>query len=363
MNRNPLFHLHHIGRALLPALFLASCSQEELDGAQGEPLPPGQYPLELTAGGLEAAPVQASLRGTFEGNWDGVDGVRIRINDEEKKYVVKSSRGTSASLVGDGTDNTFYWTSTSEQKSVTALAPYSYGLDEANCTFTLPEVWTKEDLAKYDIIGATKPISYGDENKNLDFRHLLTKVVVNLKGENFSEGDNITVDLPFMYLTGQITNQNGDLCVEQKQDGLQGSPTAYRLPELGPENATMFEKNGAWEMPFASFTALTLPDPYDEWGYIINISINNQWYSISHEDLKNYISRDPTTNPQEAGKTIYFNITFSSRSRAQAGENSRSGETDDSPSRDAGQLEIASVTVSTEPWSLTTESTDANNNP
>lgn len=95
MNRNPLFHLHHIGWALLPALFLASCSQEELDGAQDEPLLPGQYPLELTAGGLEAAP---------------------------------------------------------------ARTPYRYGLDEANRTVTLPTVWTKEKLAEYDIIGATKTI-------------------------------------------------------------------------------------------------------------------------------------------------------------------------------------------------------------
>ncbi|WP_241217495.1 fimbrillin family protein [Bacteroides gallinarum] len=46
--------------SLIAALTLASCSQDEFaDNGQNTPLPVGQYPLELTADGLQAVATPA----------------------------------------------------------------------------------------------------------------------------------------------------------------------------------------------------------------------------------------------------------------------------------------------------------------
>lgn len=170
MKRRILRHKFALG--LVAALTFASCSQDELT-EQGTPLPVGQYPLELAANGLQAlaTPEQPATRGTFfEGDWDGVTSVRVRVDDQqEKEYSVtpsedkKTARLAPAEPLGLD-DNLFWWNSTTDEKTVIAWTPSNYVLNEI---IEFPAAWKREDFAKYDIIGANKTIKFTDPNKSL----------------------------------------------------------------------------------------------------------------------------------------------------------------------------------------------------
>lgn len=109
-------------------LSLAACTQDE-PAEQGMPLPVGQYPLELAANGLQVMtiPAQSTTRNTFfEGDWDGVTSVKVRVNDQqEKEYSVmpsedeKTAHLTLAQPFGLN-DNLFWWNSTKGEKTVMA---------------------------------------------------------------------------------------------------------------------------------------------------------------------------------------------------------------------------------------------------
>ena len=122
----------------------------------------------------------------------GVANVRVKVNDNERalNYKVQASEDKrTARLIPEvplaNDDTPFWWQSTAETKTVTAWAPYKYVLDE---DFTLPEeAWTEEDFAKYDIIGVRKDIGFEDRNKPLEFRHLMAKVVINLRRTDYLE--------------------------------------------------------------------------------------------------------------------------------------------------------------------------------
>lgn len=184
---------------LVAALALASCSQDGLT-EQGTPLPVGQYPLELTVGGLEAVAVPASApstRATVDGTWESGMKVAVQVGAEVKLYdVTPSDDGTTATL---SSSDPFYWTNTSDTKTITAWHPYSE---------TYPETWTVKadqssaaDYQASDLIkGELKDLAFQDRNNVMIFQHQTAKVEINLTA---TEG--VTLDdaeIKLLNLTG-----------------------------------------------------------------------------------------------------------------------------------------------------------------
>lgn len=260
MNRSRLHSLRNIAAALLACASFASCTQDELT-EQGTPLPIGQYPLELTAGGLQAVatPAQPATRGTMDGDWDGVTKVKVRVNDkDEKEYKVEAYGDNKTALLTPefplrNDDELFWWTSTGEQKTVTAWAPSEYALDGE---IPFPTEWKEEDFTKYDIIGVRKSIGFADDPKSLEFSHLMAKVVINLRRTDYLEkAQDIKVQLIAFFRTGILKILSNQLCIDYKLEaGVNIIP--YHLPAETYEEVDF--GNGS-EKPFASYMALVVP--------------------------------------------------------------------------------------------------------
>ncbi|MDO5396270.1 MAG: fimbrillin family protein [Bacteroidales bacterium] len=232
-------------------------------------MPEGKYPLELYAEGLQvvATQTQPISRGTIDGNWDGVESVKIRVNNkqgeyQEKAYQVEASDDkTTARLTPahplESTDKLFWWTSIDEEKTVTAWAPYEYGLDEP---IEFPSEWTKEDFAKYDIIGVNQTIGFKDRNEPQVFQHLMTKFVFNLRKTPYLENaKNVKVLLNgHLWKYGLMTiDYRGMLVMKFEVGQISEYITPYHLPEDEYEDVDF--GGGKPEKPFASYAALVPP--------------------------------------------------------------------------------------------------------
>ena len=161
--------------ALLLCASAASCSQDEIDIEQGEPLPPDKYPLELMTSSIDET--QSRAAGKDEWTYDGTEyiGVRIGADGNIGKYVI----GAGGSAQPASIDQTIYWQSTAPA-TVTAWYPF--------------ETQTAKDIT--DQSGGYEAIDYlkaTAENKrftdkvDLSFIHQMAKVSCTLK-----KGDGIT---------------------------------------------------------------------------------------------------------------------------------------------------------------------------
>lgn len=164
--------------ACLAALALAACTQDEL--GQGEPLPPGKYPLELTSCGLQAVatPAQAPTRGTVDNDWDGVTEVAVQVGNEVKKYTVTpdDDEKESAKLTSG---NPFYWQSATEPIDITAWYPYSDGYPDnwlVEADQSTANGYQASDLIK----GELKGLTFANRDREMSFEHQTAKVVVKL---------------------------------------------------------------------------------------------------------------------------------------------------------------------------------------
>lgn len=199
-----------------------SCSQDELVDMQGEPLPQGKYPLELTAGGLQAlsAPTSApSARGTADDNWDDVSDVAVQVGGIVKKYSVAAFDGSNASLTSDAP---FYWQTSDEVMNITAWYPCSDACPD-------PATWTvkadQSDAADYqasDFIRGNLTLKFADRNNSdknqITFNHQTAKVFVMLNSENVTLDKNTSVKL--LNVSG-VEGGGTDITCHRPDDGQQ----------------------------------------------------------------------------------------------------------------------------------------------
>ncbi len=304
MNR---LHSWKICAGMATALLLfTACSQNELT-EQGTPLPVGQYPLELTADGVAVATsAQPATRGTFfVGDWNGVTGVRVRVNDkEEKEYSVtpsedkKTARLAPAEPLGLD-DNLFWWNSTTDEKTITAWAPSGYVLDK---TIEFPTEWTREDFAKYDIIGVRQTIGFENRNAPLEFQHLMTKFVINLRKTPYLENaGKVKVQLPgIAWRHGIMKISYGQLKIVYEV--IPGEDiTPYLLPEEEYEEVDFGD--GQREKPFASYMALVIP--YNGvMSPLLTVEVDGTKYQLPQSSFT-----DKQFVEYSAGQVYTFNVT------------------------------------------------------
>ncbi|WP_044269427.1 fimbrillin family protein [Bacteroides timonensis] len=169
-------------------LLAAACTQDELSGGKGEPLPEGKYPMTFatTVEGVTAT------RATTDNTWAGGEEVAVQVvgTANPKKYTASTDGKLSAA-----TDETpFYWKSTTEEKIVSAWYPYTatkpstfiVKKDQSGTVQSGTDGYQESDL----IYVASQKVTYSG-SKALTFKHLPVKVVVNLKAGNGVTADEV----------------------------------------------------------------------------------------------------------------------------------------------------------------------------
>lgn len=180
MNRSNLHLLRNMAAALLLCAGFASCSQDDLTGnQQGEPLPPGEYPLEIgsvsLAANVDEQPWSVDAPQTRVS--ENSDGNSSRWNNNDKIHVLINGGGfTNKELICTldangqvtGYSGQLYWKNT-KQATINAW----YASPETNGTINLSD---QTGGLVYVLKGSGK----GSYNApvNLTFTHALAKVRV-----------------------------------------------------------------------------------------------------------------------------------------------------------------------------------------
>ena len=256
------------------ALLLAACTQDEL-AEQGNALPEGEYPLELTATGMQAV-ATPSTRGTIDGDWEGVQNIAVQVGNETKEYtLIPSGDYKTATLTSD---NPFYWTSTDETKTVEAWYPCE--------STTLPETWVvpADQSAGMptdkDFLYAKQTISFSDRNEaGLTFEHCLAKVVINIQQSDYldSYDGELSVQLTGLLTTGEVTHYADNILIQGDNSTGGTSITPYRLDTPA---------DGA----FASYEALVIPQICRTANrtFAIEVRVGDATYKMEIQQISNY---------------------------------------------------------------------------
>lgn len=256
-------HSLKILAGLAATFTLAACSQDGLT-EQDTPLPVGQYPLELTAGGLQAVATPAS-RSTVDGDWDGMNDETIPLmdasdsdNPEVKWYKLTIEESSDNKTVRLTSDDPFYWESTTERKAIEAW--YSPKKDEAFQKYKTErpaegDLWetattqTDETMKDDDFLYVKDYMEFEDrESMTLQFRHLLAKVTVNLmesESEYLTNAKDVSVVLTNCIYTGKF---------EPDEDGY----LRIKEPSLGSywKDVSLYKIKSA---PTYTFTGIVIP--------------------------------------------------------------------------------------------------------
>ena len=184
-----------------------------MSGTHGSFLP-GEYPVELAAGGLEII-VSPETRGTFDGNWDGAGIVAATDDGGEttKHYKVEASAGdgyASANLVSD---NPLWWNSGDEKKNIAAChpAPEDGQMVRTGDVWQISRSQSQETFAQEDFLWAARDgVAFNWQPVQLEFGHRLARIVVNIrKADGLSD---LSVSLVNQPLKG-VFRIDGSTCV------------------------------------------------------------------------------------------------------------------------------------------------------
>lgn len=296
-----MYRMKHTLILVAAALVLAACSQDE---PAGDTLPGGKRPLVINASGLQSI-ATPQTRGTLEGNWDGVEtvGVRVEISSLPlKKYKVEAEAAGSgnahlspAEPLGAG-DMAFWWTSTTETKTVTAWCPYGDGYIPA--VWTIPDVQTAENMQTTDLLLARKEgMTLQDcETGTFEFRHMLSKVRINLKASEYLQSAvKVDVRLLDQYTMASIVTATLTLYGLSTRDK---DITPYQLET--PESGC-----------YASYEALVIPLDADE------VAATDELIGITVDDDAEYVYRLPAEYKDKdlflGGYVYTFNITVDAK--------------------------------------------------
>ena len=282
------------------ALAATACTNDELGNGT---LPQGARPLVINASGLQSI-ATPQTRGTLEGNWDEVKtvGVQVKVtgNSPSKEYKVEAEAGSGtahlspAEPLGAG-DMAFWWTSTTETKTVTAWCPYGDGYIPA--WWTIPEKQTAENMQAADLLFARKEgMTLQDcETGTFEFRHMLSKVRINLKASEYLQSAaKVDVRLLDQYTMANIYTATLTLSGLSTRDK---DITPYQLetPEPGC---------------YASYEALVIPLDADE------VAATDELIGITVDDDAKYVYRLPKDyngNLFQQGLVYTFNITVDAK--------------------------------------------------
>ena len=202
MNRIKKHLLRNMAAAALLCAGLASCSQDDLaDNRQGEPLPPSEYPLMLTASvdGMKT-------RSAGKDAWTGDEEIGVRIGTDGATGCYKlNADGTVKEVV-----TPVYWQNTASA-TITAWYPYKAQTD-VNISNQ------KDGFADFDFLTATEEGADYKSSVTLHFKHQMAKVSYTLQGEGVTNEELKTTAVT-LFGDATATFENGVLAPADQPDG------------------------------------------------------------------------------------------------------------------------------------------------
>lgn len=238
MNKSILLRTY-VASAILCLTLFASCSADDDNTA----LPEGKYPMTF-ATAMEGL---TQTRATTDNTWKGDEKIAVQVGSEVKEY--KPTSGNPATLTGADAANTFYWQKAEETISAWYCGDGSIAANQTNAS-QLPTTWTvKTDqssngYAESDLLYAVpQKIAYKDrDSKQLTFKHLPAKVVINLtKGNGLTE-ENIQ-SAAVSILSQAITSGEIDKSTGIMEQAATGTSTTAITPNVLADSPKGYQKS------------------------------------------------------------------------------------------------------------------------
>lgn len=243
-----------LAHTMTTALLLAACSQNEFSDGQGEPLPEGKFPLEISSVTMSvesssepwsANAPQTRVAENADGNssvWQNGDKINVQIgNGTPGTYTYNDGNLT----VTEG-DTPAYWANKDDNQTITAW-------------YTNPDYTNGNNVTLSD---QTKDLAYAitaqttanfNQQVSLTFSHKLAQVRVELAGEMASLTDNVIIKSYTTCTLTQGTLGNGANEGEIKMHKV--SDRIFEANVCADYQITDFKvDNGTWNTLTASVT-------------------------------------------------------------------------------------------------------------
>ena len=181
--------MRHILYSLLAASLMTACTQDEHTGGN---LSEGRVPMVLNAGGLQVT-VTPDTRGIFDGDWTDVSRIAVTetSTDEGKRtYKATPADNSTAELAPLDEANTIWWNSTDEVKTITAWHPADEAMPQVDASWTVTADQRDGIPVDEDLLYASGQVTL--QNPYLTFRHLLSKVVINIRQSDYLQNYSLT---------------------------------------------------------------------------------------------------------------------------------------------------------------------------
>ena len=229
--------------ALLACAGFASCSQDEL-AEKDTSLPAGKYPLELTASIGEAIAAPAT-RGTAHGTWPYKGSLKIVSIDQDEDKINWNlvNENYYYSVSADGTvelhNTERYWKKSDERLHIFAGARI-LGMEGVRWSVR-PDQSNEADLNASDYLTAYGILNFHEKEHTLEFRHLTSKITVNLKQSDYlkaQDPDSVKVTLNTKkeqwYIEGSFKGEPKEIWLEAAAEEEELEQTEEITPYKNP---------------------------------------------------------------------------------------------------------------------------------
>ena len=276
------------------ALF-TSCTQDE---PTGDSLPEGRVPMVLNAGGLQVT-ATPDTRGIFDGDWSDVTQIAVTetSTDEGKKTytVTPAADYSTAELAPEDEANTIWWNYNNEEKDIIAWHPVDKEMPQVGGSWTVTADQRDGIPVDEDLLYASRQVTL--QNPYLTFRHLLSKVVINIRQSDYLQNYSLT-DV-------EVTMDN--ICLDGKFE--LGTYEELILENDGGTGTTVHPHrcDQAASGCFATYEALVMPQTVtmDNRNIIIQVDGVQYVWGISLQTMGN--------NSFDSGCQYTFNITVDAK--------------------------------------------------
>ena len=290
---------------------LASCSQDELaDCGQGTPLPPGEYPLTLTASSIGETVATPATRSTVDNEWNN-EQVYVQVYDNYtldqqlqwgeatiQTYIVAKG-GTMNQTSGDDV----YWQTSDEKKAIRAWCVPKVTEYQINppSSHTVETGQSGEGYAQSDYLyaGCISGFADGKNSVHLQFYHQVAKLRIRIV-----RGDNTPADFSVTGLTIKGVATQGNFTAPQisENDNRYGTwdISGQKTEDITPHNAS--NEDGQTDSNIlAAYEAIVIPQ---------TVKHNTKLFTITADGYSNFAYTITEPNVWEPGGEYTYTITI-----------------------------------------------------
>lgn len=300
---------HKFALWLVVASALASCSQDKLaDCGQGTPLPPGEYPLTLTASSIGETVATPATRSTVDNEWSN-EQVYVQVYDNYtsgepqwsnttmQTYTVAKDRTMTKT---DGND--VYWQASGEKKAIRAwyVGGNTAKTGELPSSHAVNTDQSKDDgYAQSDFLyaGRISGFSDGKDGVSLQFYHQVAKVKIQIV-----RGDNTPANFSVSGLTinnvahqGTYTAPTTFVDDDDSHYGTWSNTTVNG--DITPHQAN----NGQADNLLATYEAIVIPQ---------TVNSSTKLFTITAEGYDSFVYTTTESNVWKPGREYTYTVTI-----------------------------------------------------